>query len=122
MIESYHGHLKMDYLWTAPLRPYAETRGHLATSLRHYNEERPHSSELSHANGVREEDEGGSMTGAGPMAEPPSPRTPHPVQTGGVHVTMFSPIFRLIAKKLPSMPGNRRPYLFCSAHHLYPGA
>ena len=25
------------------------------------------------------------MTGAGPMAEPPSPRTPHPVQTGGVH-------------------------------------
>ena len=27
------------------------------------------------------------MTGAGPMAEPPSPRTPHPVQTGGVHVT-----------------------------------
>ena len=34
----------MDYLWTAPPRPYAETRGHLATSLRHYNEERPHSS------------------------------------------------------------------------------
>lgn len=27
------------------------------------------------------------MTGAGPMAEPPSPRTPHPVQTGGVHVS-----------------------------------
>ncbi len=44
MIESYHGHLKMDYLWTAPPRPYAETRGHLVTSLRHYNEERPHSS------------------------------------------------------------------------------
>ena len=31
-------------LWTAPPRPYAETRGHLVTSLRHYNEERPHSS------------------------------------------------------------------------------
>ena len=44
MIESYHGHLKMDYLWTAPPRTYAETRGHRATSLRHYNEERPHSS------------------------------------------------------------------------------
>ena len=29
------------------------------------------------------------MTGAGPMAEPPSPRTPHPVQTGGVHVRKF---------------------------------
>ena len=25
MIESYHGHLKMDYLWTAPPRTYAET-------------------------------------------------------------------------------------------------
>lgn len=44
MIESYHGHLKMDYLWTSPPRPFAETRDHLATSLRHYNEERPHSS------------------------------------------------------------------------------
>jgi putative transposase len=44
MIESYRGHLKMDYRWTAPPRPYAETLGHLATSLRHYNEERPHSS------------------------------------------------------------------------------
>ncbi len=44
MMESYHGHLKMDYLWTAPPRPYAETRDHLATSLRHYNEERPRSS------------------------------------------------------------------------------
>ena len=28
------------------------------------------------------------MTGAGPMAEPPSPRPPHPMQTGGVHVTL----------------------------------
>ena len=44
MIESYHGHLKMDYIWTAPPRPYAESRGHMVTSLRHYNEERPHSS------------------------------------------------------------------------------
>ena len=44
MTESYHSHLKMDYFWKAPPRPYAETRGHLATSLRHNNEERPHSS------------------------------------------------------------------------------
>lgn len=44
MIESYHGHLKMDYLWTAPPRSYVETRDHLGVSLRHYNEERPHSS------------------------------------------------------------------------------
>jgi hypothetical protein len=28
------------------------------------------------------------MNGAGVMAEPPSPRTPHPVQTGGVHVSI----------------------------------
>ena len=34
----------MDDLWAAPPRPYAKTRGHLAASLRHYNEERPHSS------------------------------------------------------------------------------
>jgi len=27
------------------------------------------------------------MNGAGMMAEPPSPRTPHPVQTGEVHVS-----------------------------------
>ena len=44
MIESYHGHRRVDYLWTAPPRPYAETRGHLATSLRHSKEERRHSS------------------------------------------------------------------------------
>ena len=44
MIESYHGHLKMDYLWTAPPRSFGETRDHLAVSLRHYNEARPHSS------------------------------------------------------------------------------
>ena len=41
-IESYHSHLKVDYLWKERSRLQAETRGHLATSLRHYNEERPH--------------------------------------------------------------------------------
>ncbi len=44
MIESYHGHLKMDYLWTPPPRPFTETRDHLVTSPRHYNEECSHSS------------------------------------------------------------------------------
>ncbi|MGI0156724.1 MAG: IS3 family transposase [Thermoplasmata archaeon] len=44
MIESYHGHLKMDYLWTAPPTTFVETRDLLGASLRHYNEERPHSS------------------------------------------------------------------------------
>lgn len=44
MIESYHGHLKMDYLWTSPPTTFVETRERLYVSLRHYNEERPHSS------------------------------------------------------------------------------
>jgi putative transposase len=44
MIESYHGHLKMDYLWTSEPRPFLETRELLGVALRHYNEERPHSS------------------------------------------------------------------------------
>jgi putative transposase len=44
MIESYHGHLKMDYLWTNEPRSFVETRDHLAVSLKHYNEERPHQS------------------------------------------------------------------------------
>ena len=44
MIESYHGKLKMDYLWTGPPRTYIETRDLLKEALRHYNEERPHSS------------------------------------------------------------------------------
>ncbi len=44
MIESYHGHLKMDYLWIHEPSPFLETRGRLGISLRHYNEERPHSS------------------------------------------------------------------------------
>ncbi|MGI0054116.1 MAG: IS3 family transposase [Thermoplasmata archaeon] len=44
MIESYHGHLKMDYLWTGPPMTFVETRELLKVALRHYNEERPHSS------------------------------------------------------------------------------
>ena len=44
MIESYHGHLMMDYLWTNEPRSFVETRDHLAVSLKHYNEERPHQS------------------------------------------------------------------------------
>jgi len=44
MIESYHGHLKMDYLWTSEPTSFLETRDRLTVSLRHYDEERPHSS------------------------------------------------------------------------------
>jgi hypothetical protein len=29
------------------------------------------------------------MNGAEARVKPPSPRTPHPVQTGGVHVTLW---------------------------------
>lgn len=44
MIESYHGHLKMDYLWIREPTSFGETRVLLTEALRHYNEERPHSS------------------------------------------------------------------------------
>ena len=44
MIESYHGHLKQDYLWIREPQSYIETRDLLDVALRHYNEERPHSS------------------------------------------------------------------------------
>lgn len=44
MIESYHGHLKMDYLWIREPTSFVETRDLLEVALRHYNEERPHSS------------------------------------------------------------------------------
>jgi putative transposase len=44
MIESYHGHLKADYLWVREPTSFVETRELLAEALRHYNEERPHSS------------------------------------------------------------------------------
>ncbi len=44
MIESYHGHLKMDYLWLREPASFSETRELLTEALRHYNEERPHSS------------------------------------------------------------------------------
>ena len=43
IIKSDHAHLKMNYLWTSHPRSYADTRDHLATSLRHFNEVRPHS-------------------------------------------------------------------------------
>ena len=90
MIESYHGHLKMDYLWTGAspaVRGDSGSPGDIPAPL-----QRGAATllvELSPANGVREVDEGGSMTGAGPMAEPPSPRTPHPMQTGGVHAKPY---------------------------------
>ncbi len=42
--ESFHGHLKQDYLWTREPESFLATRRHLADSIRHYNEERPHSS------------------------------------------------------------------------------
>jgi hypothetical protein len=36
MIESYHGHLKMDYLWTREPTSFGEIRVLLAEALRHY--------------------------------------------------------------------------------------
>lgn len=42
--ESFHGHLKMDYLWVQEPVSFLETRARLAESIRHYNTERPHSS------------------------------------------------------------------------------
>ena len=42
--ESFHGHLKMDYLWIREPESFLETRVHVAESIRHYNTERPHSS------------------------------------------------------------------------------
>ncbi|MCI4324068.1 MAG: IS3 family transposase [Thermoplasmata archaeon] len=44
MIESYHGKLKMDYLWLREPQSFVETRELLEVALRHYNEERHHSS------------------------------------------------------------------------------
>lgn len=42
--ESFHGHLKMDYLWVHEPESFVATRGRLAESIHHYNTERPHSS------------------------------------------------------------------------------
>jgi putative transposase len=42
--ESFHGHLKQDYLWVREPESFLETRRQLAESIRHYNTERPHSS------------------------------------------------------------------------------
>ncbi|MHB8352183.1 MAG: integrase core domain-containing protein [Thermoplasmata archaeon] len=44
MIESYRGHLRMDYLWIREPTSFGETRVLVAEELRHYNQERPHSS------------------------------------------------------------------------------
>lgn len=44
MIESFHGKLKMDYIWINPPMTYVETREMLHGAIPHYNEERPHSS------------------------------------------------------------------------------
>lgn len=44
------------------------------------------------------------MTGAEPKAELPSPHTPHPVQTGGVHVKSRSPVTGTIDK--PAKPAR----------------
>ncbi len=44
IIESYHGHLKMDYLWVREPTSFSEPRELLTEALRHYNEERPHAS------------------------------------------------------------------------------
>ena len=42
--ESFHGHLKADYLWIREPESFFETRARLVESIRHYGEERPHSS------------------------------------------------------------------------------
>lgn len=42
--ESFHGHLKQDYLWLREPESFLATRAALAEAIRDYNEERPHSS------------------------------------------------------------------------------
>ena len=60
----------MDYLWTVPPRHYAEPWSQIAKSLRHYNTTPLQLRatallvELSHDNGAREEEKGGSVSGA----------------------------------------------------------
>ncbi len=44
MIESYHGHLQVDYLRIREPTGFTETRELLTEALRHYHEERHHSS------------------------------------------------------------------------------
>lgn len=44
MIESYHGKLKSDYFWIREPGTFLETRGCVDEAIRHWNEERPHSS------------------------------------------------------------------------------
>ena len=42
--ESFHGHLKQDYLWLREPESFLATRAIVAEAIRDYNEERPHSS------------------------------------------------------------------------------
>ena len=42
--ESFHGHLKGDYLWLREAESFLETRATIDTSIKDYNEFRPHSS------------------------------------------------------------------------------
>ena len=42
--ESFHGHLKGDYLWLREAESFLETRATIATSIKDFNECRPHSS------------------------------------------------------------------------------
>ena len=44
MIESYHGKLKVDYLWIREPGMYLETRGWVDKAIHYWNEERPRSS------------------------------------------------------------------------------
>ena len=44
MIESLHGHFKNDYVFIRETMSFVETKLMLAAAVRHYNEERPHSS------------------------------------------------------------------------------
>ena len=44
MIESLHGHFKNDYVFIRETMNFVETKLMLAAAVKHYNEERPHSS------------------------------------------------------------------------------
>ncbi len=44
MVEALHGHFKIDYVFIRESMSFAETKLMLSKAVRHYNEERPHSS------------------------------------------------------------------------------
>lgn len=44
MVESMQGHFKMDYVFITELMSFAETKLMLSDAVKHYNEQKPHSS------------------------------------------------------------------------------